>query len=192
MTQPSLNSLIAFCQENGFPYEENTDGTITIDSQTYQKVKTHPDVDIKDLTRGGLLAGNLYDDGGIHFGHISGGKLIIAKKLEGGQYMTHVVKNKEKIARYIQMNNEVSNDTPSIPFIRPKDCNLIDFSDVKIPILIDKRRGTRFIIKNAATALNIEEIVAIDIEEKGNPVIGCFIFLFILAIPTLLIWWIFF
>ena len=112
---------------------------------------------------GGFVLGNSHDDGGIHLLQLDIEKNIVkyAGEMEGYEYLSSPLKSELHSNELIKINNLTLEIDPNKKITLPKTCNIIDASDIDVPVIL--LSGYKQFIINKKSSFNfINEIIEIE------------------------------
>lgn len=114
---------------------------------------------------GGFVLGNSHDVGGIHLLQHDVDKNIVkySGEMEGFEYLSSPLKSEQHLNELSQINNLNTEIDINKEISIPKNCNIIDTSNIEIPVIL-LSEYKHFIIKKSSTFNYFDKIL--EIEEK--------------------------
>lgn len=112
---------------------------------------------------GGFVLGNSHDKGGIHLlqPDIDRNVIKYAGEMEGYEYLSSPLKSKQHLNELLKINSLASDIDSTKKITIPENCNVIDTSDIDIPLIL-LSGFKQFIINKKSTFNYITEIIEIE------------------------------
>ena len=112
---------------------------------------------------GGLVLGNSHDNGGIHLLQLDLEKDTIkyAGEMEGFEYLSSPLKSEKHSNELSELNSLKIEIDITKEIIIPKDCNIIDTSNIKVPVIL-LSGYKQFILNKKSTFNYLDKIIEIE------------------------------
>ncbi|WP_318344076.1 hypothetical protein [Flagellimonas baculiformis] len=156
-----------FCIKHGIgKWEWNFDSTIPITELIFSTEEIYKLNDLKVIfsgEKGGLVLGNSHNDGGIHLLQLDIDKNIMkyVGEMEGFEYLSSPLKSEKHLNELSELNNLTTEIDVSKKVTIPKGCNIIDTSNIDVPVIL-LSGFKQFIINKNSTFNYLNKILEIE------------------------------